>query len=459
MAVNPFEQQEARQKELDWIAKSVALAEQATEPPYADAKLGERHNVASELYKPASCTNRGLSIHNGPVQRLPSNPQASRDCHEWMRSDKQYSPYSYFESSQSKARFEEMKKNKKPASVYSETGSAVFFPMRRWDQRSPRKSRTEKDGDRKSEGGKSSKGEKSAQGTELGEGLGPPAEKAPASSEQEVKEKPRWDTEHHIMVSRMNHEVRPGEREYFDQPKAKESEAAPRIRQEYVMHDRQCKWNDEPTAEVSARRTCFHWVAPHNVGGPKVLQLPSYWRTVKDWRSMSEPGLQMSRTSSRTPAERKKHFLEAVADMPPDEAVRFWRGWSQHAKNRTSDKQHSHLFGSTKSLKKRDEGFLTETSTTTANTTTTASASSTAVSSQKKKDKDKKGSSKAAKTQRADWDDRWHVTHSKGNESFSAQHKQLFSTAGMLSGADFGNPDKFLTLKSQTWRGTAMMHA
>jgi len=426
MAVNPFEQQEARRKELEWIAKAAAVGEQATEPPYADAKLGDRHIVAADLYKASSCTNRGLSIHNGPIHREPARADASRDCWEWMRTDKQYSPYSYFDTAQSRARFEAMKKEKRRQSIYKESAPAVFFPTRRWDRPSQKKS-----GTTSGQAGTNTKPQDDKT-VALPEGFGPPVA---SSTLIDGQDKPRWDTEHHIMVSRMNHEVRPGEREYFDQPKMKEGEGAPRIRQEYVMHDRQCCWNDEPTADPSVRRTCFHWVAPHNVGGPKVLQLPSYWRRVKDWRSLSEPGLQMSATSSRTSSEKKKFFLEALADTPADQARNFWREWSQQSKNRTGPKQQSLLFSKTKSLKKFDD-------------------EAPEPGSQGDRSADIGGKNRGKRRAQAqDWDDRWNITHSKDNEHYSTQHRQLFSSACTLSGAEFGRPDKFLTLRSQTWRG------
>merc|ERR1719265_1470532 len=89
------------------------------------------------------------------------------------------------------------------------------------------------------------------------------AEKEAADKEKEaatkLEERKPWDTEHHIMVSRMNHEVQVGVREYFDKPIAKESEGIPRISEEYCMNDRQCGWNDDPRPLGENRSTYCNW--------------------------------------------------------------------------------------------------------------------------------------------------------------------------------------------------------
>merc|ERR1719265_2250544 len=208
-----------------------------------------------------------------------------------------------------------------------------------------------------------------------------------------------WDTEHHVMFSRMNHEVQQYCREYFDKPRRKESDGVPRVRELYVMNDRQCGWNDEPNPEGNAcRRTYLENMGAWNVNGPKEQQLPSYWRkTVK--RSSSEP----NPLPPKKPAGKQADdtVLHRLAEMPADKSVRYWQRWAIRQANRSSS-----------------EGAP-----------------------QERKPKA--------------WEERWSVTHGKDNEHMCKGQHQYFTSAQYLSGAETGHPGALLGLSSMKWRNCA----
>jgi len=223
----------------------------------------------------------------------------SRMLTQKVREDKQYNPYSYFESSSNKAT---------PVLSKSKGPPALWLLPRAKDGRVKAKSHPA-----------SPDGKKSGSGTS-GDLLG------------RNDQKP-WDTEHHVMISRANSEVQSGVREYFDLPKRKESEGIPKMRERYVMSDRAAGWNDEPDKPGQSRRTLFQNVGPYNVGGCKQQQLPSWWRKIKDWGSYSYPELQshalnMSKTTTKDKRMEEKAMLHALANSPPGKSAEFWRGWA-----------------------------------------------------------------------------------------------------------------------------------
>ncbi|CAJ1351120.1 unnamed protein product [Effrenium voratum] len=147
--------------------------------------------------------------------------------------------------------------------------------------------------------------------------------------------RPPWDEEHHIMVSRMNGEMQSGAREYFDKPKRKEGEGIPKTREQYVMNDRQAGWNDEPGRPGEMRKTLFNNVGSFNIGGCKDHQLPSYWRKIKDWGSLSSPAMPTIDLRCKTQphgqpplGHDKRTFFQALANTPGREATAFWRSWA-----------------------------------------------------------------------------------------------------------------------------------
>lgn len=210
-----------------------------------------------------------------------------------------------------------------------------------------------------------------------------------AKAKAKAKEKPRktkpwdepWDTEHNVMVSRMNHEVQVGVREYFDKPIRKESEGVQKLRVEYTMNDRQCCWNDEPDKLGEGRRTIFNNIGPYNRGGCKQQQKPSFWRKIKDWHAYSTPELHnISLTGSRV---EHMNLLEALADTPAHESTAFWKGWQESQTN-----------------------------------------------------------SKPERTNKR-WDNRWNVTFSLGNQELNARCREYFSVPQGFTGLPTPGPRTF----------------
>jgi len=248
----------------------------------------QRYADVKDRYGKMSAKARGVRLHQGPLDLRHSLP--ARDCTSWVRSDRQYDPYSYFAQPG----------NKPPPKFPKSNGPPPLWLLPR-----------AKDGKVKSKA------------SEEKDGTGPAKSESP--------EKPGWDTEHHILFSRMNAEMQSGVREYFDHPKTKGNEGIPRLNERYVMNDRQCGWNDLPDKPGEMRRTLFSNVGPYNLGGCKEQQLPSYWRKIKDWGSYSTPELgqlAISRLDNLPSEKVKKHLLLSLANTPAHEAAEFWRSWA-----------------------------------------------------------------------------------------------------------------------------------
>mmetsp|Transcript_147286 Transcript_147286/g.270502 ORF Transcript_147286/g.270502 Transcript_147286/m.270502 type:complete len:440 (+) Transcript_147286:113-1432(+) len=266
-------------------------------PGFADRKL-----MANGTYSKLGAHARGVKIHTGPLQLRDSKP--SRDCTQWCRDNKEYHPYSYFESSNNKA---------------SPVQKKSSGPPKLWIPRTAKEMETLK---AKRARARARSGQAS---TSDAASASPSASTSPTKAKKQPPYVRPWDSEHNVMVSRMNHEVQVGVREYFDKPIRKESEGVPKQREEYTMNDRQLGWNDEPDRPGEARRTLYGNIGPYNRGGCKQQQLPSYWRRIKDWQAYSTPELQnLSLTGSRVA---HMNLLEALADTPAAEATEFWKGW------------------------------------------------------------------------------------------------------------------------------------
>eukprot|EP00931_Biecheleriopsis_adriatica_P104234 TRINITY_DN78928_c0_g1_i1.p1 TRINITY_DN78928_c0_g1~~TRINITY_DN78928_c0_g1_i1.p1 ORF type:complete len:405 (+),score=83.68 TRINITY_DN78928_c0_g1_i1:33-1217(+) len=292
-----------------------------------------------DTYGKMAAKTRGVRLHTGPLKLRQSLP--ARDCTSWVRQDKQYNPYSYFESPANKPTPKPPKPKGPPPLWLPPTG-----PTGKGAERSSPK-KTDKP-------------------------------KLADFDETTLGRKP-WDTDHHIMVSRMNHEVQTGVREYFDVPKRKEGEGIPKMRERYVMNDRQSGWNDLPGMPGEARKTLFDSIGPYNLGGCKVQQLPSYWRKVKDWGSLSTPEMpSLALSGSKSgPGMDKKSLLQSLANTPGPECVKFWRTWAENGNN-----------------------F--------ANTVEAEEAES-------------------LKSQLTKWDDSWNITWSQGNDELNQRCREYFS--------------------------------
>lgn len=280
-----------------------AKAAAANAKPLLAAKIVE----VRDTYGKMSAKARGARIHTGPLQLRKALPP--RDTTEWVRTMKQ--PYSYFESSANEPTPKEEKSKGPPQ---------LWLPLSR---------------------------QQKAQQAKLNAAAGTDGEKEKTSKDKpslaEYDERtlgrPPWDEAHHIMVSRMNNEVQSGVREYFDKPKRKEGEGIPRMRERYAMGDRQMTWYDEPGKPGEMRRTLFDHVGAYSIGGVKDYQLPSYWRKVKDWSSLSSPTLPLQlRVKTHphgqpAPGADRRTLFQALANMPATEATTYWRGWAERERH------------------------------------------------------------------------------------------------------------------------------
>jgi hypothetical protein len=157
--------------------------------------FGKNVIATREMYASMSAKARGTKIHTGPLELRSALP--ARDCTSWVREGKQYSPYSYFENPNNKP---------SPLPKKSKGPPPLWLPPRAKDP--PRKVKKSVGEDGLPLGAEA--GEDEADNEEvLVEPLPPGAG---------LVDRPPWDAEHHIMFSRMNHEVQVGVREYFDKP-------------------------------------------------------------------------------------------------------------------------------------------------------------------------------------------------------------------------------------------------
>lgn len=382
--------------------------EAATEPPYADAEFERRQEIADELYEPMSSHARGVPLHQGPL--VLRDARAPPDRTRWLRDNKEYNPYSYFECPSNKPSKLPKRRRAPPA---------LWLPRREKDPKGPC-------------------GQTGGDAASDKSGAGLAASSTAGSKHVKAVEKPRWDTEHHIMVSQMNPEVQINVREYFDKPIRKESEGVPKVRELYCMNDRQCCWLDEAAPLGESRRTFFDFLGPWNVGGPKDQQKVSYWRNSLS-HSASTPAL-----SSQDRA--RLSLCERLAEMPATESAQFWRDWAKHSKLRVPPPPEP---ASGKSGRRsggaRKRGGWPQPSSSDGEHVTSPSAKLPDMQTQTLK----QSSSKRKKKQ---WDERHSVCLSKDNEFCAKSHQQYFSSAQFLSGAEDGHPGAFLGLPSNEWR-------
>jgi len=322
--------------------------------------FGKNVVASKEMYASMSAKARGTKIHNGPLELRKALP--ARDCTAWVRDDKQYSPYSYFENPGNKP-------SPKPAK--SKGPPALWLPPRAKD---PPRKKKKADADELPLGAEA--GEDEADNESLYE--------RPKIPGEGLVDRPPWDTEHHVMFSRMNNEVQVGCREYFDKPIRKEGEGVPKVRELYRENDRRVGFNDEPAPFGESRRTLYDTIGPYNRGGCKEQQLPSYWRKIQNWQPFTmDEDPKMSVTQTGRPLEKpadRQALIKALADTPAGEAREFWRGWAQN---------------------KAGAGALPP----------------------KNKYDQPKG-----------WDNRWNVCPSKGNDEINQRNREYFSVPMGLTG-------------------------
>jgi len=279
------------------VAKKSKKLDKVEQTPFGLALI-----ECKNTYGTMSAKTRGLKCHNGPLELRPA--RAARDCLSWVREDKQYSPYANIPPATSKA--------PKPPPT------PPLWQLER-----------SKDSKKKSE-----EHDEMRLGAEAGEDGADDESQTSERKDAKLEDRPPWDTEHHIMFSRMNNEVQSLCREYFDRPKVKEGDGIPKVRERYCMNDRQSNWDDTPAPLGEYRKTLYDNIGPYNRGGCKEQQLPSYWRKVKDWHSFSSPDLHPATVSGEgRPAERlleedcSKVMLRELADTPAKLTKDFWLGW------------------------------------------------------------------------------------------------------------------------------------
>jgi hypothetical protein len=394
-------------------ADIVNRGDEATEPPYSNPEMHRTVEVAEALYAPLGSHARGVRIHHGSLQLRDAKKPPYRVG--WVHSDKQYSPCITFSEMQ-------------PRVPKSSGPPKLWLPK---ELHEPKKK------------GKKDSGPKHSY-----------SEGDIKASHKKLAERPRWDTEHHIMVSQANPEVQKFVREYFDKPVRKESEGIPKVRELYTMNDHQSGWWDEASPLGQSKHTYLDNAQPWNVGGPKVNQLPAYWRRIAEKGSYTEA----------TPDEKQRmidnrkcgSLIDRLADMPAAQSTQFWRDWVDLSKKRLPQVEPDPRAG-----KKKKKGLLASSGADKAKTNrggwpappdspsdTQASVATVPIAS---------SSSAPAlpKKEPEEWNDRWHVTASKDNPYSCRGHRQLFSSAQFLSGAEDGHPGAMLGLASQQWRKTA----
>lgn len=285
-------------------SKEKAKKKPAELPGYSKSVI-----ISKTMYSPMSFKARGESCHKR--EKMPKKPKMRepRDCTAWIREGRQYAPYSSFDSKT----VEVPPKPRKPRE-----------PPHLWLAKDPIPAVVRL---------ASMTTDNMPLGAEAGEDGADGKHPPPLPPGATLKDRPSWDAEHHIMESRMNHEIQSLTREYFDKPKKKDGVGVPKVLEQYTTCDRQCSWKDVPAPFGESRYTIWD-----NIVEPRAQQLPSYWRKIGAWDTFSAPALHdLSIAKKGRPKERpmekvhtgkgKKDMLKAVADLPADQAKEFWRGW------------------------------------------------------------------------------------------------------------------------------------
>jgi hypothetical protein len=470
-------------------ARPVYGTEGASEPPYSNAELSRTLDVAKTNYAPIGAHARGAKIHNGPLSLRDAKKPPNRVG--WVHGDKKYDPYITFSA-------------EKPMEKKSGAPPQLWFPK---ELREPKKKGVE------GSGGKVAYLEQDIK-----------------DSHKSLAARPRWDSEHHIMVSQCNQEVQKFVREYFDKPIRKESEGVPKVRELYSMNDRQTGWWDEASPLGLPKHTYLDNCLEFNVGGPLEGQKVSYWRKVAEKGSASMPTLGEKEKLSeagkyilKVPAEtnklgftpvayppqavkvmdvqpdswaerknvnigdellaiddvpvkqmakqefidnlkngkqltfyRRSHLsmTQRLADMPAAQATQFWRDWVDLSSKRLPPppeqpkpkKKGAKKTGADPSgWDSAKRGGWPTPGETPGDAQTSAAANTTGSGATLKKEKE----------EREAWNDRWSITASKDNPYCCQGHRQFFTSAQFLSGAEVGHPGALLGMPGQKWRATA----
>lgn len=172
---------------------------------------------------------------------------------------------------------------------------------------------------------------------------------------------------------------------------------------------------------------------PWNVGGPKDGQKVSWWRRVVE-KSQSMPAVRTSITDSRSHLS----LTERLADVPAPQATQFWRDWVELSKKRLPTAPEETLRKNRRGKTPKRGGWPSP-----SDQDDEPDAAATMPAPAREKE------------EKPEWDNRWSVCVSKDNPNLMNGHKQFFSSAQFLSGAETGHPGAYLGLPSQKWRANA----
>lgn len=276
------------------------------------------------------------------------------------------------------------------------------------------------------------------------EGSQEKSEEDPASSSTATR--PRWFPRHQITDSHCNAEIQCGLRNYFGLPgiPIDGSKPGPYVSDPYHFTDRCMSFPDH--------RSVFDTV---RYGGVKETQLPSQWRMQYNKKVVLQEinpqigwmdGLKLSkklqqRVDKKSKAQPKARrpkadsdpfssphvdMLKKVSGLSPDESVKYWKTWSETSKMRLPEDPK-------KNKKKKKKG---------------QKAQSDDEAERRKFEEIRSPKQRGKKR----WDPRFAVMMSKDNEVLHDTHRKYFTKPVLLSGIQYGECERLLSMNSNKWK-------
>jgi len=466
----------------------------ATEPPYSNAELDRTLDVAEVLYGPTGAHARGVKIHTGPLKlRAAKKPPYRTD---WVHSNKLYDPFITFS-------------DVKPSEKKSGCTHKLWFPKELHEPKTK---------DNKDSGPKLAYSEQDLKDSHKALAGRPRwdtehhimASQANAEIQKFVREyfdKPIRKESEGVPKVRELYAMNDRQTGWWDEP-------SPLGLPKHTYLDNVGPWNvggpqeaqkpsywrkiaergtaslpslgeKEKLAEAGryivkvpegTKKLGFTPVAlpPQAV---RVMQVePDSWAETKNVHIGDElvaiddvPVSQMARqefidtlkNGKQLSFYRRSHLSlhQRLADMPAAQATQFWRDWVDLSSKRLPPPPEQAKSSKKKGARNIDPGGFGSSSTKrggwpvpppesprdgqTSVLANTIGASGSGATLRK----DEKG--------QEEWNERWSVTASKDNSVCCQGHRQLFSSAQFLSGAEVGHPGALLGLASQQWRATA----
>lgn len=154
-----------------------------------------------------------------------------------------------------------------------------------------------------------------------------------------------------------------------------------------------------------------------------------------------------SKTSQADKSEQGlAELCRCVSDMPADDAVKFWRDWSQYSKMRIKPKEivadkAKPRRGRQRLLDNRNPASGGESPPTSPGNLSSRGPSPPMSPMPTKRSKGRKK-----------WDNRWNVLVSKNNEEIHEAYQQYFTTAEYHSGKQYGHPSFYLAAPNHKWK-------